>query len=471
MSRQQKHKISIIKPDYLTGASLGCTAAWSALFFQNLFPGLRENASLLAMKEIGVFLMILGSFSLILFLDLNLKSRPVKQAKTIAFAGLLALTLAAPFLSLPVWAAILIALLSCLLLAVFFLSCFSGAGSFNRVLAVYVGYIVAFIFALSAGAYILDGIGETQIGFTITGCLLLTLGVFISTVTPAQTGEDDSEVPVISPLGKKALALYLLASGIACIIITLQISISFGGFSFPDHAYPVTLLIFAVSGCLIRRLAVRRKMWYIAYVIVTSFALGSVLFVIQPGDVFLIYLSILSLSVALCGMSLLLVTFAFSLAPEKYRRLMVGLGFIYVYSLVFLISGPGAGPHPMLTPEARPLLYGPIILLFFVIPFILRLFSSTLSGQDAVAAAPAADSQPQNPLFGRLTAAEKRVYELVLLGYPNQKIADTLFISINTVKFHVKNILAKAEVKNKYSLPGYGSGTKAAKDSGEPTIQ
>ena len=62
-----------------------------------------------------------------------------------------------------------------------------------------------------------------------------------------------------------------------------------------------------------------------------------------------------------------------------------------------------------------------------------------------------------SPLYvAQFTGAEIKVYELILHGYTNQQIADALFISINTVKFHVKNILSKAGVNKRYKLYNAG---------------
>lgn len=52
----------------------------------------------------------------------------------------------------------------------------------------------------------------------------------------------------------------------------------------------------------------------------------------------------------------------------------------------------------------------------------------------------------------KLTAAEKRVYQLVCQGLSNADIAASLQISPNTVKFHMRNILQKAGVKNRSEL-------------------
>gem|GEM_PF-6281584 len=55
-------------------------------------------------------------------------------------------------------------------------------------------------------------------------------------------------------------------------------------------------------------------------------------------------------------------------------------------------------------------------------------------------------------MLKELTATEQRVYELVVLGKSNREIADELRVSTNTVKFHMRNILQKTEVKNRIEL-------------------
>jgi LuxR family maltose regulon positive regulatory protein len=48
-----------------------------------------------------------------------------------------------------------------------------------------------------------------------------------------------------------------------------------------------------------------------------------------------------------------------------------------------------------------------------------------------------------------LSERELEVLRLIALGYSNQQIADQLFISLNTTKSHVKNILSRLQVENR----------------------
>jgi DNA-binding CsgD family transcriptional regulator len=51
-----------------------------------------------------------------------------------------------------------------------------------------------------------------------------------------------------------------------------------------------------------------------------------------------------------------------------------------------------------------------------------------------------------------LTNRERDILELMLKGMSNQKIADTLYISVHTVKTHMQNIFKKMDVTNRTSL-------------------
>jgi len=47
------------------------------------------------------------------------------------------------------------------------------------------------------------------------------------------------------------------------------------------------------------------------------------------------------------------------------------------------------------------------------------------------------------------TQRERDILNLIVRGRTNQEIADEMFISINTAKAHVSNILNKLEVKDR----------------------
>ncbi|MEO5337571.1 MAG: response regulator transcription factor [Magnetospirillum sp. WYHS-4] len=58
-------------------------------------------------------------------------------------------------------------------------------------------------------------------------------------------------------------------------------------------------------------------------------------------------------------------------------------------------------------------------------------------------------SKPANDPFGSLTAREQELLAALSLGRTNAQIASDLDISLNTVKFHLKNLFSKLSVKNR----------------------
>lgn len=55
----------------------------------------------------------------------------------------------------------------------------------------------------------------------------------------------------------------------------------------------------------------------------------------------------------------------------------------------------------------------------------------------------------------QLTHREVDVLKLVAQGYSNPYIAESLYISVNTVKSHLKNILAKLQLENRTQVAAY----------------
>lgn len=65
------------------------------------------------------------------------------------------------------------------------------------------------------------------------------------------------------------------------------------------------------------------------------------------------------------------------------------------------------------------------------------------------------EKMAQSPLHQELTKREKEVLMLIAEGKSNQEIADTLFITLKTVKTHVSNILSKLEVNDRTKAAVY----------------
>jgi DNA-binding CsgD family transcriptional regulator len=53
---------------------------------------------------------------------------------------------------------------------------------------------------------------------------------------------------------------------------------------------------------------------------------------------------------------------------------------------------------------------------------------------------------------GALTPTERRIVALVVQGYTNRQIAETLFVAINTVEWHLRHVFAKLDVANRSEI-------------------
>ena len=68
--------------------------------------------------------------------------------------------------------------------------------------------------------------------------------------------------------------------------------------------------------------------------------------------------------------------------------------------------------------------------------------------------------QPPDPTLAgntQLTPREQEILRLVARGLSNTELADTLMVSENTVKTHVKNILGKLHMKNRREAAAYAA--------------
>lgn len=71
-------------------------------------------------------------------------------------------------------------------------------------------------------------------------------------------------------------------------------------------------------------------------------------------------------------------------------------------------------------------------------------------------------SKKDGKMLSKLTAKEQKVAKLLKDGYKNQDIADSIGVSINTIKAHIKAIYEKLEVKDRFSFAALFSSSPQA---------
>jgi LuxR family maltose regulon positive regulatory protein len=70
-------------------------------------------------------------------------------------------------------------------------------------------------------------------------------------------------------------------------------------------------------------------------------------------------------------------------------------------------------------------------------------------GHQAKGTAPVTTAHPIQPLIEPLSPRELEVLQLVAQGLSNREIAERLFLSVNTVKGHNRNIFGKLQVQRR----------------------
>lgn len=81
-----------------------------------------------------------------------------------------------------------------------------------------------------------------------------------------------------------------------------------------------------------------------------------------------------------------------------------------------------------------------------------RLLQFVILGNEAEAKSHSHVDSPHHYQPETLTPAEERVFWEVVKGHSNKEIADSLFISENTVSSHISKILRKLNLKNRYGI-------------------
>jgi len=153
--------------------------------------------------------------------------------------------------------------------------------------------------------------------------------------------------------------------------------------------------------------------------------------------------------------ALLFAVIGYSLALKLYhakhmdgerRRILVST------SMMNLMVIPGFFIDVYLLQTIRAPFFIPVYYVCSAILF-LRLFMKKHSA-DLASARSVDDSKMLGPYLARtgISAREREVISLLMRGYSNRKIAGQLFISLSTVKTHIKNIFQKLDVKSRFEI-------------------
>ncbi len=303
----------------------------------------------------------------------------------------------------------------------------------------------------------------------------------------------DMEVIITRTMPKYVYYIFTVTAFGACfsvaitLVPVLSTEVGSGSGSISPFLATAVFLIFVAIYSLLLLTDNVEKINYLTFV---AFFLGSFLKFVVPDSGFLSVFPYFLLVATAPGLLLLFFIFALQITSEKNRRAVT----IIVYMLSILLAAFALFPNGI---TRNIFVYAKssdmvanivssisVALMIFLAPQLLKPKPEPVESEPIAAEiqtswdeifrqeiTPEYPNSPDSPympnksntpntvktgntdsFFSELSAAEQRVYQRVLLGYSNQKIANDLFISINTVKFHVKNILSKSGFSNKSEL-------------------
>ncbi len=490
-------------PDILTGLAIAFFAGWASFYFYFVFDGFNTVQFLENTQTIAVILCLTGSF----FLTAVFKDRFSLSGSfgLVAVGAMFLLSGAVFFFRLPLWSEIIICLLSSILLMSVLFPIFRRIGGFGQAVFAFTLALTMFILISFFGGEIIRFFHDSRLSRLILCAAILAAGLFCARTAENSASTRQEDYPV-SPEIKRPWRAVMAAACLAAIaLVAVQLMHIEELTLFSPQAVPFFRIALMFSVMFMGYFAIRGRLWNISYAVITTFCIGEAVFLItfsgEPTVVF--YLTVMLFIASLAGFALEFFTFAFHVSGEHDRELFLIPAFLLPSGLFyFYVSTSGLGRSLALSADPRTLKLLTAAV-FLLIPMLLKAFypvqlhtlsleADMLVGEGVPPPEPVTIPAPDAPaedaprmgtendeeaarkqedpyipdanLIYKLTNAEKKVYELVLQGYSNNEIAGTLYISINTVKFHIKNILSKAGVKSKYNLVG----SFRREDAGQP---
>jgi DNA-binding CsgD family transcriptional regulator len=211
-------------------------------------------------------------------------------------------------------------------------------------------------------------------------------------------------------------------------------------------------------------LVMNGKIWQSSYITFTSFLVGAMLFWIPAEISNFYYIPLMLLLSALAGVFFLCSLYLLHVTTRFNRPLLFGAALVVLTLLMSMMFFTGFNQMLFDIVPTGPVTVVIMASVLLVSPLLLRDMSQRIRPtiEARVEQQPVLEvvkePEPVEPEFSaemlmlNLTNAERKVFELILRQYSNQQIADELYVSINTVKFHIKNILAKSGVQRKNQL-------------------
>lgn len=282
---------------------------------------------------------------------------------------------------------------------------------------------------------------------------LATGGVFAFTAAdpdeaarPISPGKNLNPQAMIMPLAAYTVAIYLIG-GIWYNSFSLQM------FASPLWEKAIGFLLYSGGIVLMALPATRGQAASLATYSLSLLGVGLAIALTQTATPVLVWVHHAAFNLGFAAADLFFWYALWTVAQFYPARRVFGLGLGASLLLIGLSTAVSAAGWSYGFPVL--LFVTALTLLFLIVPLISRNPFNIMNQppaseavEEAVEFTPAAITDPPEIL----TAAEKKIYLLLMQGASDSEIAAALFISKNTVKFHVRNILHKLEAKNRKEL-------------------
>ncbi|MDR0381323.1 MAG: LuxR C-terminal-related transcriptional regulator [Oscillospiraceae bacterium] len=482
-----------LRRDFLLGFGVSQFLLW----FPLVLPRALEDGSEMQTSGLSGLigaLIILGGFSCAFAVDRFTAQKARFRRRLQAGVCLLILTLLLTFGDWPLPVNLLFVLLSSLFVSILTLTLTArvpDANSAGRVFC-FLGLFGGLF--LSAGRVMAEVLGTHVLLRVLCAGLLLTAGLLCSHLTAKEehTAENfpslDAAPPRRASLRACCVGVFLLCAADAFLGIRMYFHTALWDMTVPYELIVPTLL--SVVMAVLLSLLPEAHRWLLGVIALSGLSAGAVL-LFAPAEFSLTpYASAFLFLCAFASLCLLFVFRLYYASAAPNRKFTLGFCFLVLFLTVWLFCRPGLiswlAAH--LTSQRVDIvtLIAMLPLLSFLILVAYKPRPTQKTDEEPAqepapetSEAPVPHSQPvseapdappppqtaetpspspvihtlsQDVLFTQLTMTEKKVYELILGGYSNQQMADILYVSINTIKFHIKNILSKAGASKKSQL-------------------
>lgn len=244
---------------------------------------------------------------------------------------------------------------------------------------------------------------------------------------------------MLMPLAAYTVAIYLIG-GIWYNTFSLQLAAS------PLWEKSIGFLLYSGGIILLAFSAKRGQPGNLAPYSLSLLGVGLVIALTQSDTPFLVWGHHAALNLGFAAADLFFWYALWTVARHYPGRRVFGLGMGASLLLIGLSTAVSAAGWTYGFPVL--IFITALTLLFLIVPLIsrnpFRMMNLPVAGSDA------ADDTSVPP--GILTPAESKIYLLLMQGASDPEMAEALFISRHTVKFHVRNILRKLEAKNRKEL-------------------